>query len=84
MPALNNQNTDTHLALLDQSISHITHTLNRIDLNMLAMKNEINDTRKDITSARADLVSQFRWIITFLFALLASPYIHDYINYLNK
>jgi hypothetical protein len=55
--------TETRIALLEQSISHINETLNRID--------------KRLDTMETNSVSQFRWIVGIIITLFGLPIIQN-------
>jgi hypothetical protein len=67
-------NTDTRIALLEQSIGHINETLNRIDKRLDNLEINMENNFKEV---RKDSVSQFRWLLGIIITLFGLPIIQN-------
>lgn len=63
---------DTRIAVLETSIDHISHTLNRIENRIERIHLNFDEGMKKINDK---IDSHFRWTLTFIVAVIASPII---------
>ena len=72
----NDNYMETRIALLEQALTHVTQTLNRIEHNM-----EIGFklTREDNKELRVEGKSQTRWILGFILLILGTPFFSAFV-----
>ena len=59
-------NSDTRLALLEQTNEHIYEVLNRIDKRFDRMDERFDGMELDFKGLRSEMKSDFRWLLTIM------------------
>ena len=69
---------------IETIIEHINFMLERIDKRFDAIEERLDKNDVKIESIRKEGWAQMRWILTFLIALCASPFITNIIQYFHS